>query len=400
MIRFIFLCLYHHFTGGTLDFEKALLKTVEHEATPIITTSVGLALGFSTLTLSSFLPVVYFGALSALVMVLAMFSTFVLTPVLLSYTRLITVWDMLSLNLKSTVLKKSVFFKGLRNFEIKKAILTGNILQFSEGDILVEQGQEGTDMYVILEGLAVISRKEKDGSVHTIGQMGPGELFGEIALLTDYQRTARVTAGAFVKVLVIRWDSISQLGRYHPRISMKLFRNLSSVISKRLAKQSVNDNNMRDELTGAVNRYFLCEQLLLEIDRAKRYEESFSLIILDIDFLNSDLQQHQNVDEVSIKAITQGISEQTRSVDIFARWDESRFVILMPRTSSELALGITERMKTGIEDIDHPEVGRIHISAVVTQSKGEESVEVLLNKIEVQLDKMKLNEKSLYITVA
>jgi len=201
-------------------------------------------------------------------------------------------------------------------------------------------------------------------------------------------------------VLVIRWDSISQLGRYHPRISTKLFRNLSSVIGKRLAKQSVNDKNMRDELTGAVNRYFLCEQLLLEIDRAKRYEEVFSLIIMDIDFLNSDLQQQQNIDEVSIKAITQGISDQTRSVDIFARWDESRFVILMPRTSSELALGITERMKSGIEDIDYPELGRIHISAVVTQSKGEENVEVLLNKIEVQLDKKMLNEKSLYITVA
>jgi len=167
-----FLSRNHHFTRGTQDVEKALLKTVEHEATPIITTSAGLALGFYTLTLSSFLPVVYFGALSALVMLLAMFSTFVLTPVLLSYTRLITVWDVLSLNLKSNVLKKSVFFKGLRNFEIKKAILTGNILQFSEGDILVEQGQDGNDMYVILEGLAVISRKEKDGSVYTIGEMG------------------------------------------------------------------------------------------------------------------------------------------------------------------------------------------------------------------------------------
>ncbi len=76
-----FLSRYHHCTLGTQDtqdVEKALLKTVEHEATPIMMTSVALAPGFSTLTLSSFLPVVYFGALSALVMVLAMFSTFVL----------------------------------------------------------------------------------------------------------------------------------------------------------------------------------------------------------------------------------------------------------------------------------------------------------------------------------
>ncbi len=100
---------------------------------------------------------------------------------------------------------------------------------------------------------------------------------------------------------------------------MKLFRNLSSVISKRPAIQSASDNKMRDELTGVVTRNFLCEKLLLEIDRARRYGEMFSLIILDIDFLNSDKLQHQSVDETSIKTITQKISEQTRSVDIFAR---------------------------------------------------------------------------------
>ena len=96
-----FLSRYHTFTRTTDDVYEALRKTIENESTPISTTSVGLTLGFLTLTLSSFQPVVYFGALSALVMILAMFSTFVLTPVLLSFTKLVTVWDMLSLNYKS-----------------------------------------------------------------------------------------------------------------------------------------------------------------------------------------------------------------------------------------------------------------------------------------------------------
>lgn len=395
-----FLSRYHHYTRGTQDVEKALLKTVEHEATPIMTTSVALALGFSVLTLSSFQPVVYFGALSALVMMLAMFSTFILTPVLLSYTRLITVWDMISLNLKSRVLRQSVFFNGLRNFEIKKAILTGDILQFSKGKVLVEQGQEGSDMYVILQGTVTITRKENDGSVHTIGRMGPGDLFGEIALLTDYQRTASVTSCEFVKVLVIKWDSISQLGRYHPRISMKLFRNLSSVIGKRLANQSINDSNMRDELTGAVTRHFLYEQLQLELNRAKRYGEILSLIILDIDLQKTDLERHRPVNEAGIKTITLILSEQTRSVDIFARWDEFRFVIVMPRTDSELALSITQRMKSCIESSDIAGIGWLHIKAVITHSNGDDDIDVLLTRIERQLDDMTQNDESLSITLA
>ncbi len=52
----------------------------------------------------------------------------------------------------------------------------------------------------------------------------------------------------------------------------------------------------------------------------------------------------------------------------------------MPRTSSEIALGITEPMKAGIEIINHPDVGRLHISAVVSQSDGEDNVEALFKK--------------------
>ncbi|MBL7005197.1 MAG: MMPL family transporter [Gammaproteobacteria bacterium] len=117
-----FLSRYHYFTRGESNIEKALLKTTQHEATAISTTSVALAVGFATLTLSSFEPVIHFGALSALVMITALFSTFVLTPILLSYTRLITAWEMLTLKLQSAVLNKSEFFKGLRSYEIKTPI--------------------------------------------------------------------------------------------------------------------------------------------------------------------------------------------------------------------------------------------------------------------------------------
>ncbi|MBC8209978.1 MAG: MMPL family transporter [Gammaproteobacteria bacterium] len=395
-----FLSRYHFFTRGTQDVEQALRQTVEHEATPIITTSLSLALGFAVLTLSSFQPLVHFGALSALVMLLAMFSTFVLTPILLSYTRLITVWDMLSLNLKSSVLEKSVFFHGLNNFEIKKAILSGNIVQFNQGDIMVEQGQDGTDMYVILEGSAAVARKEDDGSVHTLGTLTVGDLFGEISLLANYHRMARVTAREYAKVLVIKWDSISQLGRFHPRISMKLFRNLSSVISKRMANPARNDLVMRDEVTGAVTRPFLYEQLQLEVDRARRHAEELSLIILEIEFLNPSPKPSPLADSQALKAITRMLAEQTRRVDIFARWGESRFVVLMPRTSAVLASGMTERMKSAIEKCQIDGVGRLHISAAVTQTSGDETVQALLSKIEHKLDAMKTSNKSLSIARA
>jgi diguanylate cyclase (GGDEF)-like protein len=389
-----FLSRYHHFTRGTQDVDKALLQTVEHEATPIISTSLALALGFATLTLSSFTPVANFGALSALVMMLAMFSTFVLTPILLSFTRLITVWDMLSLNLKSALLKNSIFFGGLKNYQIKKVILSGEILNFKPDDIIVEQGQKGEEIYVVLEGYAAVQRKDRAGSIHTLGRLGPGELFGEVAQLTGFQRMARVTAEDYVRVLMINWQSISQLGRFHPRISMTLFRNLSGLISRRLTRAWSDERNMRDESTGAVTRSFLFEQISIEQERIKRYDEPLSLIMLDIDFRQYNESVQPALAEKNIQMITRLLSQQTRRVDIFARWDENRFIVLMPRTSDELALAITRRMKDIIEQNSRV-AGRLHISTAVTQMEDSDEIEMLLARLQDKLDKLLRNTQGL-----
>jgi diguanylate cyclase (GGDEF)-like protein len=394
-----FLSRYHFNTRGTDNVEQALLKTVEHEATPITTTSVALALGFSTLTLSSFQPVANFGALSALVMILALFSTFILTPILLSYTKLITVWDMISLKLKSAVLKKSIIFQGMNNIQIKKTILSGNIKQFDDEDIMVEQGSSGSDMYVILEGHARVTHKERDGSIHTLGYLNAGELFGEISLLSNLKRTARVTADPYAKVLIIKWQSITEMNRFHPRISMKLFQNLSRILSQRMASKPAENELFHDELTGAMTKPFFYEQLKLELDRSQRYKENLSAIIMDFDLLGLNSTGNILVTEKAISALTQVLRQQSRRVDIFARWNEFRFIIALPRTSAERALTITQRMKQAIEQTEFPDIGRVHISAAITETDGSDEIHNLIQRMELKLDDMKQNDQSLHVTL-
>jgi CRP-like cAMP-binding protein len=65
--------------------------------------------------------------------------------------------------------------------------------------------------------------------------MGDGEVFGEIALVSQVPRTADIVAASPLQVLVVDWESISQLSRVYPRIAAKLFRNLASVLGVRLA---------------------------------------------------------------------------------------------------------------------------------------------------------------------
>ncbi len=394
-----FLSRYHSFTRGTDDVEKALEKTILHEATPITTTSIALAMGFSTLMLSSFKPVVYFGGLSALVMVLAMFSTFVLTPILLSFTRLITVWDMLSLNLKADILSNSPLFKGLKKFQIKQAILSGKIKYFSRGDVIIDQGVKGNELYVLLEGAATATHREDDGSVHTLGYIKPGDIFGEVAELSQRTRMARVTAEEKTRVLEMHWDSIRQLGRFHPRISMRLYQNLSRVLSRRVVAITEEQDKVHDELTGALTRTYLCEMLKHEINRGRYFAESLSLMLIDIDIQSTQELTQSHKDPI-IRAITHEMNRHIQKADIFARWGESSFLVLMPRAREANALALAKQIQQSIEQLDFANDIYLHIYAAVTEVKLSEESRQVIDRLEDQLVRIKNNRKQLRISVA
>jgi predicted RND superfamily exporter protein len=64
---------------------EILIETMQRESRPIVSTALALTLGFATLAFSEFPPMVLFGSLSAMVMLLALVGTFVVTPYLLSF---------------------------------------------------------------------------------------------------------------------------------------------------------------------------------------------------------------------------------------------------------------------------------------------------------------------------
>ncbi len=396
-----FLSRYHFFTRGASDVEKALQQTVEHEATPITTTSLALALGFSTLMLSSFQPVVYFGGLSALVMVLAMFSTLVLTPILLSFTKLITVWDMLSLNLKADVLKNSDIFKGLKSFQIKQAILSGTLKQYNRGEIIIDQGVKGEEFFVLLEGAATATHRSADGSIHTLGHLKAGDLFGEVAQLSQRTRMARVTAAEKTQVLEMKWDGIRQLGRFHPRISMRLYRNLSRVLSKRVVEFTEDGDKVHDELTGALTKSYLCEMLKQEVKRGKYFKETASLMLLDIDMIASDGEPSVNDKDEIIRAITHLIHQQIHKADIFARWDKCSFMVLMPRTKEAQARVLAEKIQNAIESMEFIDHVHLKIHAAVTEFDPQEKSEQIVSRLEQRrLVRCKQSDEELKIKTA
>jgi serine/threonine-protein kinase len=86
-------------------------------------------------------------------------------------------------------------------------------VRFAKGSVIVKEGDPGESAYIIAEGQCYAYRDDGDGAETVLRQMGPGEVFGETAVLSKKPRTASVKAGTDVELMVVTSDRLgSALG--------------------------------------------------------------------------------------------------------------------------------------------------------------------------------------------
>ncbi|MBW2661355.1 MAG: cyclic nucleotide-binding domain-containing protein, partial [Deltaproteobacteria bacterium] len=215
--------------------DKAVNVCMHAEIRPIISTSIALSLGFAVLGFSNFVPVISFGLLSSMVMIFAIIGDLFITPILLSSTQLMTLWDMIGLRLQRAVIKESELFCDLRPWQIKRVVLLGKVLANKAGELALVQGEKGSSMYLLLEGTAeVVTKDKKTGRDIVLTKLNPGDVFGEIALVEPGLRSADVRVLEPINYLEIDWNSLKRIQRIYPRIAGRLFLNLSRILGERL----------------------------------------------------------------------------------------------------------------------------------------------------------------------
>jgi two-component system cell cycle response regulator len=104
-----------------------------------------------------------------------------------------------------------------------------------------------------------------------------------------------------------------------------------------------------DPLTRVLNRRALLDRLNAEVDRAKRYESSLTLLLLDLDHFKqiNDTAGHLAGDSV-LRQIGVLLEEAIRKVDIVARYGGEEFVVILPETLSEGGAAFAERLRERI----------------------------------------------------
>jgi diguanylate cyclase (GGDEF)-like protein len=135
-----------------------------------------------------------------------------------------------------------------------------------------------------------------------------------------------------------------------------------------------------DTLTCLFNRYHFNKRANDEIARAKRYGESLSLIMYDLDHFKrvNDTWGHPTGDTV-LKHTAAIVAEQIRDPDTLFRWGGEEFLILAPHTSLGGAVHLAEKVRNAISAATFPDVGKVTASFGVAEWEQGQSSEVWLH---------------------
>jgi CRP/FNR family cyclic AMP-dependent transcriptional regulator len=90
---------------------------------------------------------------------------------------------------------------------------------FRDGDIIIKEGESGTEMFIISSGKVAISK----GVTTNLAILAEGDIFGEMALVDSRPRSATAKAIGAVMVRVLDRDSFKVLLGSNPKIAMLVF---------------------------------------------------------------------------------------------------------------------------------------------------------------------------------
>ena len=119
---------------------------------------------------------------------------------------------------KATALGRTPLFRKLARGDLVKLAMATEDLEVEAGKVLAREGEIGQEFFVIVDGDVSVT---KDGE--EIRRLGPGDFFGEIALIWDSpRRTATVTAATPVRFFVLTRQAFRGLIDHHPDIEAKV----------------------------------------------------------------------------------------------------------------------------------------------------------------------------------
>jgi len=173
------------------------------------------------------------------------------------------------LNIKDPLLRLQSEEEWL-NFEseiLVKIQNTAEWVRLKRGEFLFHQGDLADGAYIIVSGMLKVTLENKDKTQLEISRLGQGEIVGELALITNENRSASIEAIRECELFSLPSDLITQVVEKYPRIMLNIYRIISkrfrsSITTKiyRPKKSNIailtidNEHNDKNELNNFINQ--------------------------------------------------------------------------------------------------------------------------------------------------
>ncbi len=156
----------------------------------------------------------------------------------------------------AAILRPLPYFVGLPDELIEGVCRASHQSVLEPGEVIIEEGSDSSEMYIVAEGQLVVTKKSGTKSVE-LARIGPGEVVGEIALLDQAPRTATVAAlerSLIVRIPVSAFEAL--LG--DPRVVRRMFRTVTSRL------RGIEDTLRHEERMAALGK--MAAQLMHELN--------------------------------------------------------------------------------------------------------------------------------------
>jgi CRP-like cAMP-binding protein len=117
-------------------------------------------------------------------------------------------------------LERMPLFAGLDREHLEDVLAVGRRVSFEPGQAIVERGDPGDAMYIVVDGAAEV---DVGGRFHRLGR---GDFFGEMAVLAGKPREATVKAVEPVEALRIAADDFQAFLSTNPRVAVGMLKSL------------------------------------------------------------------------------------------------------------------------------------------------------------------------------
>lgn len=154
-----------------------------------------------------------------------------------------------------------------------------------------------------------------------------------------------------VGILNLHKDDLDAFSEQELKLIQAIGNQAAIAIENAQLYEKTRDLSNTDELTALANRRHFQGILKREVDQAKRYSTTFSLIMVDVDHFKQYNDTHGHLaGDLVLKRVANLLLQNTRGIDLVARFGGEEFVILLPRTDEKGALATAEKLRQCVHD--------------------------------------------------